>query len=289
MENLEVRFTTEVGTINEQPFEDIKEWIALAVQENQEMVISLDNVKEGKEIVAKYRKLRTSLEDERKRIKKEWNKPYEAWETKYKDSISALDETINSLSSQIREIEDREEEKRVEAINALILKDAKDIRRGLDEILQTSNALWNKVCKTTYYNKSCSRIKSTEEWRVALSTISRDLDVINESEDKDTLFQSYIKTADLAASMQEVKEAKKMAAAASSCIPPTAIVNDEPVAPPKEPDYITIPVPPAEYVSAEEAKIVRANRIYIGPRYKIMLLLKFAEELGLEIQKPEIK
>lgn len=287
MENLEVRFCAEVGTINEQPFEDIKEWIALAVQENQEMVISLDNVKEGKEIVAKYRKLRTSLEDERKRIKKEWNKPYEAWETKYKDSISALDETINSLSSQIREIEDREEEKRVEAINAEILKDAKNIRRGLDEILQTSNALWSKVCKTTYYNKSCSRIKSTEEWRVALSTISRDLDVINESEDKDTLFQSYIKTADLAASMQEVKEAKKMAAA-SSCIPPTAIIDDEPVTP-KAFTTITIPVPAAENVSAEEAKTVRANRIYIGPRYKIMLLLKFAEELGLEIQKPEIK
>lgn len=286
MENLEVRFTTEVGTINEQPFEDIKEWIALAVQENKEMIISLDNVKEGKEIVAKYRKLRTSLEDERKRIKKEWNKPYEAWETKYKDSIAALDETINGLSSQIREIEDREEEKRVEAINAEILKDAKNIRRGLDEILQTSQALWSKVCKTTYYNKSCSRIKSTEEWRVALSTISRDLDVINEGEDKDTLFQSYIKTADLAASMQEVKEAKKIAA---SSITPTATVKEAEIAVTKTFTTISIPVPAPDKVSAEEAKTVRANRVYIGPRYKIMLLLKFAEELGLEMQKPEIK
>lgn len=280
--NLEVRFTTEVGTINEQPFEDIKEWIALAVQENKEMIISLDNVKEGKEIVAKYRKLRTSLEDERKRIKKEWNKPYEAWETKYKDSIAALDETINGLSSQIREIEDREEEKRVEAINAEILKDAKNIRRGLDEILQTSQALWSKVCKTTYYNKSCSRIKSTEEWRVALSTISRDLDVINESEDKDTLFQSYIKTADLAASMQEVKGAKKIAA---SSITPTATVKEAEIAVTKTFTTISIPVPAPDKVSAEEAKTVRANRVYIGPRYKIMLLLKFAEELGLEIKK----
>ena len=169
MEDLEVRFTTEVGTISCSPFDAIRTWVASAVKGNENLQVTEESLKSAKETLASYRKLKTNLEDERKRIKREWNRPYEEWEVQYKDAIAELDSTISDIAGKVKAVEDDQEAKRITSINDMILKDANDIRPGLADIVKDNPVLWANVCKPNYYNKTGSLLSRTQRHGEQLS------------------------------------------------------------------------------------------------------------------------
>ena len=296
MEDLEVRFTTEVGTISCSPFDAIRTWVASAVEGNENLQVTEESLKSAKETLASYRKLKTSLEDERKRIKREWNRPYEEWEVQYKDAIAELDSTISDIAGKVKAVEDDQEAKRITSINDMILKDADDIRPGLADIVKDNPVLWANVCKPNYYNKTGSLIKNTEAWRAALLGISRDIDVISNSPDKEQLTINYMNLGDLALAIQEVEENKKRLAVleqqrAAQEERNKRIQENTPIPDPEdiEPTIMKVPVPNERMVDAADLKAAKALRWIVGPKWKIKVLFKFAMTLGLTIANYEEK
>ena len=294
MEDLEVKFTTEVGTISCSPFDAIRTWVASAVEGNENLQVTEESLKSAKETLASYRKLKTSLEDERKRIKREWNKPYEEWEVQYKDAIAELDSTISDIAGKVKAVEDDQEAKRITSINDMILKDADDIRPGLADIVKDNPVLWANVCKPNYYNKTGSLIKNTEAWRAALLGISRDIDVISNSPDREQLTINYMNLGDLALAIQKVEENKKRLAVleqqrAAQEERNKRIQENTPIPDPEdiEPTIMKVPVPNERMVDAADLKAAKALRWIIGPKWKIKVLFKFAMTLGLTIAQYE--
>ena len=294
MEDLEVKFTTEVGTISCSPFDEIRTWVASAVEGNENLQVTEESLKFAKETLASYRKLKTSLEDERKRIKREWNRPYEEWEVQYKDAIAELDSTISDIAGKVKAVEDDQEAKRITSINDMILKDADDIRPGLADIVKDNPVLWANVCKPNYYNKTGSLIKNTEAWRAALLGISRDIDVISNSPDKEQLTINYMNLGDLALAIQKVEENKKRLAVleqqrAAQEERNKRIQENTPIPDPEdiEPTIMKVPVPNERMVDAADLKAAKALRWIIGPKWKIKVLFKVAMTLGLTIAQYE--
>ena len=294
MEDLEVRFTTELGTISCSPFDAIRTWVASAVEGNENFQVTEESLKSAKETLASYRKLKTSLEDERKRIKREWNRPYEEWEVQYKDAIAELDSTISDIAGKVKAVEDDQEAKRITSINDMILKDADDIRPGLADIVKDNPVLWANVCKPNYYNKTGSLIKNTEAWRAALLGISRDIDVISNSPDKEQLTINYMNLGDLALAIQKVEENKKRLAVleqqrAAQEERNKRIQENTPIPDPEdiEPTIMKVPVPNERMVDAADLKAAKALRWIIGPKWKIKVLFKVAMTLGLTIAQYE--
>ena len=294
MEDLEVKFTTEVGTISCSPFDEIRTWVASAVEGNENLQVTEESLKSAKETLASYRKLKTSLEDERKRIKREWNRPYEEWEVQYKDAIAELDSTISDIAGKVKAVEDDQEAKRITSINDMILKDANDIRPGLADIVKDNPVLWANVCKPNYYNKTGSLIKNTEAWRAALLGISRDIDVISNSPDKEQLTINYMNLGDLALAIQKVEENKKRLAVleqqrAAQEERNKRIQENTPIPDPEdiEPTIMKVPVPNERMVDAADLKAAKALRWIIGPKWKIKVLFKVAMTLGLTIAQYE--
>ena len=294
MEDLEVKFVTEVGTISCSPFDAIRTWVASAVEGNENLQVTEESLKSAKETLASYRKLKTSLEDERKRIKREWNRPYEEWEVQYKDAIAELDSTISDIAGKVKAVEDDQEAKRITSINDMILKDADDIRPGLADIVKDNPVLWANVCKPNYYNKTGSLIKNTEAWRTALLGISRDIDVISNSPDKEQLTINYMNLGDLALAIQKVEENKKRLAVleqqrAAQEERNKRIQENTPIPDPEdiEPTIMKVPVPNERMVDAADLKAAKALRWIIGPKWKIKVLFKVAMTLGLTIAQYE--
>ena len=82
----------------------------------QGLVFEDDDIKNAKSTVAELRKYRSDIEDRRKQTKKDWNKPYEAFESKVKEAVKAIDETIDPIATQIAEAEEKRKQEKKDAI-----------------------------------------------------------------------------------------------------------------------------------------------------------------------------
>lgn len=71
------------------------------------VVVTEDTVTQSKKDVAEIRKIKTSIDDARKAVKKEWMAPYEAWEEQCKKLQDLCDEPIKEINDQVKIFEDQ--------------------------------------------------------------------------------------------------------------------------------------------------------------------------------------
>lgn len=70
------------------------------------IVVTQDTIKESKKDLAELRKLKDSIEDARKKVKKEWMQPYTEFEGRCKELVSLVDEPINAIDTQLKQFEE---------------------------------------------------------------------------------------------------------------------------------------------------------------------------------------
>lgn len=83
------------------------------------VVVTEDNVADGKQMLANIRKEKKYLDDQRKEIKKAWNAPYLEFEKQVKEVTALYDEPINMINGQIQELEEQRKAKKRETINEI--------------------------------------------------------------------------------------------------------------------------------------------------------------------------
>lgn len=95
-------------------FEELKKYLNDNLQKYNNLVVTKDSIAAAKKSKADLNKLKTAIEERRKEIKREWNKPYDEFESKVKALVALIDEPVSAIDSQIKVFdEQRIEEKRL--------------------------------------------------------------------------------------------------------------------------------------------------------------------------------
>jgi hypothetical protein len=155
-----------------------------------------DNKQTLKNVRAELSKELKAYEDERKKIKKAINDPYTAFENSYKENIAnkykAADEL---LKTKIEDVEQAQ-------------KDAKELEifDYFNEATEDKSELAFITFKSLGLNitLSASMKSYKDQIDAVVEQITKDLAVINSSENKERLLVKYQKTRDLASSINEL-------------------------------------------------------------------------------------
>lgn len=103
-------------------FDELEENLKETMELYKEITITEDTVKQGKADVATLRKMKSAIETKRKEVKKEWNKPYEAFELKIKELTRLIDEPITLIDAQLTEFEKKRKIEKRELIKGIYKK-----------------------------------------------------------------------------------------------------------------------------------------------------------------------
>ena len=107
--------------------EKFEKQINSIAEANSNRVVTAETLKDDKGTRAELRKLYKSLNDEKIRIKKEYNKPLTEFETWFKKAVAVLDKAIGQIDEGVKEVEFKQKEERKEIVRAELLELTKDL------------------------------------------------------------------------------------------------------------------------------------------------------------------
>lgn len=286
MENLELRdFTIQPGVIDKSQFEKINEYALDIKNKYQDLKLTDDNLSELKDVHARLNKLITSLESERKRVKKLWNQPYDEFESAYKAAVQPINDAKAMINSQITDYETRRKNDHIASIDEWFEKEARDMAPGLYEFVSSHPAIKAKALKAEYYNLTYSANKREEEVRKALREIHQTIEQIADDTELLDIYAevgSYIDAISERKARRERQEKLKRQIASSSA--PKSEPNPSTFEEPNRAMHtVSFDFPCA--VNDDDLQPAAFTRRFKGPKYRLLALLEIAKKLELEVIK----
>lgn len=201
---LEMRMTTDLAT--ELPkeigfnFDELKAELEKRLDHYNHLVVTEDAIQEARTDRANLRKLKEAIEDRRKEVKKESEKPYNAFKKKVDELTALIDKPVAAIDKQIKAFEDSEKaakRKEVEAAYAEIVPE------NLREIIPFERILDSKWLNKTTSMKSVRAALEDKAKRVNV-----DMALIDGVNPKymAAVRTMYIKTLDITAAMNHQDE-----------------------------------------------------------------------------------
>lgn len=266
---MDISFNANVGTISYGDIENLPDYIRAYIKKLMPScdsgvvpsdAVTAENLTEAKDIRADLNKLSKKLNAERIRIHDVWEKPYEDFKSQFDKKTALLDAAITSLGLQIKKIEDADKNRKRDSVIADIKKRATDYRVGFDKLLEEHEALWKRVWKDSYGNKTASDSKTQAEYTLNLLCIHDELKTIEKMPNSENILQAYYRLGDLSKAIQEVqrfretqqREAEMKASQSQTPVPQTQPTATPPQTPPATPQ---IPQP-------EEGDIVKTFKVW---------------------------
>ena len=173
--------------------EELKAEISEKMQEYKSLVFTAETIQDAKKDRAKLNKLRTAFEDERKKVKNRCMKPYEKFERQVEELTALIDEPIQLIDSQIKEVEEnRKAQKR---------KEIEELFSGIG--FQTFVTL-EKIWDGKWLNVSVPMSRIEEQMKTRMYQIGNDVMTIkNLPEFSFEALEIYKKSLDLTMAIQE--------------------------------------------------------------------------------------
>lgn len=164
--------------------DDLKKELAEIADRYKDLIIKEKDIKPAKADLANLRKIKKSVDDRRKEIKAEWNKPYEAFEKEVKEAIAIIDEPIEQIDSKLKEFEaQRKNEKELHCRELF--------EENIGEL--TDFLKFSDVFRDTWLNKSVEDTEIISDISGERLKVKNDLEAIRAlgSEIEDTLIEVY--------------------------------------------------------------------------------------------------
>lgn len=150
----EFNVTFEPAKIEVLDREKFEEQINSIAQANSNRLVTVESMADDKKTRAELRKLSKSLNDEKIRIKKEYNQPLSEFEFWFKKAVAVLDEAISQIDSGIKDIEAEQKEARKKVVHELLVElttdtevDSRIFESFVDDWAKASNFNDNKPKK----------------------------------------------------------------------------------------------------------------------------------------------
>ena len=183
-------------------YEELKGGLQESLKKYQNLVYTSQNIKEAKDDRATLNALKKSLNDEKIKIKKEFEVPYKDFEDKIKELIELVDKPASEIDKQVKIFEEAEKAKKRESIENIY---AENIGSYLIPLQQIYDSRWeNKTYKETDIKKEIQDI---------VKKADNDIKVIAElkSEFEFQIKDTYFRTLDLGqALVDKQRKAKRI-------------------------------------------------------------------------------
>lgn len=175
MQEINLVVEQQQGVINTN-FDEIRARLSEGLEEYKNMVFTEDTKKEAKETVASLRKLKTAVDGERKRIKKDYMAPYDTFDAQVKELTKLIDEPINLIDGQIKAFEQKRLEEKRELIQG-IYDGVMDCHKEVAEFVPL-----DRIYDTKWENATTTKKAITEAIIGRVQAVEKDLATIREME-----------------------------------------------------------------------------------------------------------
>lgn len=226
---------TDLGKIQSQSidanFEEMKAELTEMMTPYKTLVVT--DMASAKDARAYCNKVRKSIDDARKTVKKMWNSPYTVFEDKCKELTAICDEASGAIDAQIKSVEEEDKKLRVNTLRNYFLSCA----HGVSEFV-SFDAIYNPKWETKSYGMQ----NAQKDIDRAIAQAEGDIAVIRglKSKHENSLILEYSKTLSLSSAMslaqrldamdRKVEEPKQEEAPAESPEEEEPEVVEEPAA-----------------------------------------------------------
>mgnify|MGYP000013460284 CR=1 FL=1 len=270
--------------------EELKTAIAAKMEDYKGLVFTEETIKEGKKDRADLNKLRTAIDNERKRVKKLCMDPYNKFEQQVKEVLGLIDEPIRLIDMQIKEVElAKKEEKRVE-----VQKLFKTI--GFQSFV-TLDMIWDEK----WLNATVSLAKIEEQMKTIMYQIGDAVLTIHKlPEFSFEAMEIYKKTLNLSQAIAEgqrladIQKRKEEARIAREKAEGERRKAEEKKAAQEEPEQVLLPVTKEENLevsvkeeSKEAESVLQLDFRVWGTREQLLALRNYMNENHLRFGKVE--
>lgn len=185
-------------------FEAVKEWLTAELEPYANMVVTPEGMSDAKKTRADIRKVGDSIDSQRKAVKKEWMRPYEAFESKVKELTGIVNEAVSNIDVQIKEMENAEKEAKRQRLWNLFTESSSDIR----EYIEFEDIFDKKWLNATFPETDAANaiVKQLDDIRDGLDAI-RSMNSPYES----AMLSEYSKSHNLAKAFAEGKRLEEIA------------------------------------------------------------------------------
>lgn len=183
-------------------YEELKGGLQESLKKYQNLVYTSQNIKEAKDDRATLNALKKSLNDEKIKIKKEFEVPYKDFEDKIKELIELVDKPASEIDKQVKIFEEAEKVKKRESIENIYAENIGSYA-DLIPLQQIYDSRWeNKTYKETDIKKEIQDI---------VKNADSDIKVIAElkSEFEFQIKDTYFRTLDLGQALVEKQRLEK--------------------------------------------------------------------------------
>lgn len=179
-------------------FEELKTEISARIQQYKTLQYTADQIQAAKQDRANLNSLKKALNDERIRREKEFLEPFNEFKAQVKELCELIEEPVQLIDAQIKEVENREKEAKREQCHK-IFDDMASFPGKPDWLTfeQIENPKW--------LNKTCSIKSITDEITEKLKKIAADITVLSELEFSFEAIEEYKRSLDVSAAMAEGK------------------------------------------------------------------------------------
>lgn len=194
-------------------YEELKGGLQENLKKYQNLVYTSANIKEAKDDRATLNALKKSLNDEKIRIKKEFEVPYKDFEDKIKELIELVDQPTSEIDKQVKVFEEAEKAKKRETIET-IYKENIGSYADLIPLQHIYDSRWE--------NKTYKETDITKEIQDIAKKADSDIKVIEElkSEFEFQIKDTYFKSLDLGQALVEKTRLEKQKELLSKPIEP---------------------------------------------------------------------
>lgn len=178
--------------------EELKTAIAKKMEDYKGLVFTEETIADGKKDRADLNKLRGAIDNERKRIKKMCMEPYDKFKKEVKEVLGLVDEQINAIDVQIKEVEQIKREEKRKTVQELFES------IGFQKFV-TLEMIWDEK----WLNASVSLSKVENQMKETMYRIGEDVGtIIRLPEFSFEAMEVYKKTLDLT---QAIKKGQELA------------------------------------------------------------------------------
>lgn len=199
MYDLELAVSQDLGKITAN-FDEIKTALAGQLEEYKDKEFTEDKKKDAKEDLASLRKLKKSVDDRRKEVKKVYMKPYDDFEAKVKELIGLIDEPIKLIDYQVKSFEANRVKARKEEIKKVYEELVPDELQDYIPLERIYGPKWDNTTTTMKSIKTeiSGKVSSTNADIAAIKAMR--------SEKEETALNLYMENNNLAIAIKYLSE-----------------------------------------------------------------------------------
>lgn len=199
MYDLELAVSQDLGKITAN-FDEIKTALEGQLEEYKDKEFTEDKKKDAKEDLASLRKLKKSVDDRRKEVKKVYMKPYDDFDAKVKELIGLIDEPIKLIDYQVKSFEANRVKARKEEIKKVYEELVPDELQDYIPLERIYAPKWDNATTTMKSVKTeiSSKVSSTNADIAAIKAMR--------SEKEETALNLYMENNNLAIAIKYLSE-----------------------------------------------------------------------------------